>query len=67
MQHKTYIHRFVQFEYNGKLNIRLPHSFAYLKKQLNNGVLSWRLNRATWLSINQLKKILNERLDIKRY
>ena len=63
MQHKVYTHKLIKFEYNGKLNIRLPHQFAYLKKQLNNGVLSWRLNRTTWLSINQLKKILHERMD----
>ena len=60
MQTKTYIHKNIEFDWDGGLNIRLSKDFVYLKKQINNGVLSWRLNRTTWLSINQLKKIINE-------
>ena len=60
MQTKTYTHKNIEFDWVGGLNIRLQNNFVYLKKQINNGVLSWRLNRTTWLSINQLKKIINE-------
>jgi hypothetical protein len=60
MQTKSYIHKNIEFDWDGGLNIRLQNNFVYLKKQINNGVLSWRLNRTTWLSIYQLKKIINE-------
>jgi len=60
MQYQNYTHKNIKFEWLGGLDVRLPNQFVYLKKQLNNGSLSWRLNRTTWLSINQLKRIIKQ-------
>lgn len=57
---KVYTHKGVDFQYINGLNIYLGNSIYPLKMQLNNGVLSWRLNRKIWMSINQLKNILKE-------
>lgn len=58
MQTITYTHKEIKFEWLGGLDVRLPNMFVYLKRQNNNGSLAWRLNRTTWLSVNQLKKII---------
>lgn len=60
MQTKNYIHKNILFDWDGGLNIRLQNNFVYLKLQINNGSIGWRLNRKTWLSYKQLKKIINE-------
>lgn len=56
-----FTHKDIKLEWCGVLNVRLVNEFKFLHKQLNNGVLSWRINRTTWLSVNQLKRILNVR------
>ena len=58
MQTVNYTHKGIEFQWGGKLNVYLNNSFIPLKLQLNNGSPSWRLNRNTWLSVNQLKGIL---------
>jgi hypothetical protein len=60
---KTYHHRGIEFRHGGGLYI-YTQKFLPLKKQLNNGVLSWKLNRNTWLSINQLREIIKNKLSI---
>jgi hypothetical protein len=60
MQIKTYTHKEIEFEHLGGLDVRLPNMFVYLKRQINNGSLSWRLNRTTWLSVKQLKEIIKK-------
>ena len=60
IQFITYTHKGICFERTKGLDIYLPNRLYPLKRQINNGILSWRLNRNTWLSINQLKKIINE-------
>ena len=55
----NYTHKGVEFWWGGGLNLFLKNEIMPLKPQLNNGSLSWRLNRRTWISVNQLKKIKN--------
>ena len=59
MQYRTYTHKGVEFQWHGRLNIFRKQDLMPMKMQLNNGVISWRLNRTTWLSIKQLKNIIN--------
>lgn len=58
MQIKNYTHRGLEFEWWGGLNISKPNKIMPLKLVFNNGSLSWRLNRNTWLSVKQLKNII---------
>lgn len=58
MQNRTYTHKNIEFEWGGKLSIYINKNFIPINPQLNNGILSWRLNRKIWLSINQLKKYI---------
>lgn len=53
-----YTHKNIEFNWWGKLIISKPNSFVPLKLTMNNGSLSWRLNRNTWLSVKQLKDII---------
>ena len=63
----TYAHKGICFEWVKGLDLYLPNKLYPLKMQLNNGVLSWRLNRNTWLSINQFKNILkSDNLNSKK-
>jgi hypothetical protein len=60
MQHIVYTHKNVQFEWIGGLNVRLPTDFLPLDKKYCNGQLYWQISKNVRLSINQLKKIINE-------
>jgi hypothetical protein len=51
------------FFYDGNFSVCRDKTIP-LKKHLNNGVLSWKLNRNTWLSINQLREIIKNKLSI---
>lgn len=55
---KRYTHKNIQFIWGGGLNVFLPKSLIPLKLRLNNNSPSWRLDRLTWLSVKQLKKII---------
>ena len=55
---KIYTHKNVEFCWWGGLNVSLKDELRFLKLTLNNGSPSWRLNRNTWLSVKQLKNIL---------
>ena len=61
-----YTHKNIEFDWWGKLTISKPKSFIPIKLTLNNGSLSWRLDRETWLSVKQLKIITTELMTIKR-
>lgn len=53
-----YTHKEIKFEWIGGLAIYFPNKLLPIKMQINNGILSWRLTRNVWLSVNQFKKII---------
>lgn len=59
MNIRNYTHKSFELEYLGGLDLRLKGCFKYLRKEVNNGVLVWRINRENKISINQLKQLIN--------